>query len=133
MSATKKIDSKYAKHLVNLLEPIQRERFDDNQTAFARAVGVSQSQLSALMKRGGGERSVGINVLLRLRDYLDMSIDDLLGLPPLRSARTRVAPQPGATNEQLVAAVEAALVRLKQAPELPVPPSMEPKRKRVTE
>jgi transcriptional regulator with XRE-family HTH domain len=88
-SGTKKLERRYAEHLAGILRPIVRERFDDNQTAFAKAAGVSQSQVSSIMKSGGGDRSVGISVLIRLREYLgNLTIDEMLGLPPLRHRAT---------------------------------------------
>lgn len=80
----KKLDRRHADHLAAILRPIVRDQFGGNQTAFAKKVGVSQSQMNVILS-SGGDRSVGINVLIRIRDYLGtMTIDEMLGLPPLR-------------------------------------------------
>lgn len=79
---TKKLDRKYVEHLRSILLPIVKDRFDDNQTAAAKAMRVSQPQLNAVL-RGDASRAVGIVFLLAIRDYLrNYSLDELLGLEP---------------------------------------------------
>lgn len=128
VTGQKKLDRKYAEHLAAILRPIVKDQFDGNQTAFAKHIGVSQSQMSSILKQGGGDRSVGINVLIRIRAYLGtMTLDEMLDLPPL--LRRAVPPL------DLEQAVERALDRrfpekAKSSPRL-LPPPAPPKRKRL--
>lgn len=69
-----------ARHLAGVLRQ-HLERYESG-VAMARAWGISQSQLSQLM--GGHRKGAGIAVLCRIRRHTGMSIDSLLGLPPLR-------------------------------------------------
>lgn len=124
----KKLDRKYAEHLAGLLRPIVRDRFGNSQTAFAKHVGVSQPQISAILRPGGGDRSAGISVLIRLRAYLNMSIDEMLGLPMLPARAVPVS--------ELEAAVARALERRFPQPEATrvntdLPPLHSPKRKKL--
>lgn len=50
-----------------------------------KGMGISQSHLSAIM-RPEDRRGPGLDVLLRLRVLLRMSLDELVGLPPFASA-----------------------------------------------
>ncbi len=125
VSETKKLDRKYADHLAGVLRVILDERFDGNGTAFAEAVGVSQSQMSSILRKGGGDRSVGINVLIRLREYIGtMSLDEMLGLPKLRLQKEPPSPPPAVQPSEMEAllqqAVERALDRRFPEPEAPV-------------
>lgn len=52
------------------------------QRAAEKGMGISQSHLSALM-RPEDRRGPGLDVLLRLRALLRVSLDELLALPPL--------------------------------------------------
>lgn len=80
---TKKLDRRYVDHVAGILRPIINERFDGNTTAFAKALGVSQPQVSQIVKVGGGDRGIGIVVLIAIREYLgDITLDELLGLEP---------------------------------------------------
>lgn len=96
----KKLDRKYLDHLAGILRPIVRERFGGNGTAFAKHVEVSQPQIAQLLSPTGGA-GVGIVVLLQLRKYLQVSIDEMLGLPPLTARAVPV--------NEVEAAVERAL------------------------
>lgn len=103
----KKLDRRYLDHLAGILRPIVRDRFDNNGTAFAKHVGISQPQMAQLLRTDGGDRGVGIVVLMQLRKYLQMSIDDMLGLPPVQP---RAVPK-----DELVAAVMEALDRHRES------------------
>lgn len=134
VSGNKKLDRKYAEHLAGLLRPIIEARFKGNQTAFAEHVGVSQSQISALLKVGGGDRSVGINVLIRLREYLQVSLDEMLGLPKLRKAAVAEVATVAVAASELEEAVTRALARRfpEASPEpAPVSTVTSPTRKRT--
>lgn len=65
-------------------------------------MGISQSHLSAIM-RPADRRGPGLDVLLRLRICLRMSLDDLLDLPPFA---------PAATPEEVKQQVRIALIEL---------------------
>lgn len=115
-------------HLAGLLRPIVAGEFHGNATAFARAVGISQSQMSQVLKGSKGDRGVGVGSLVALRNYLQMEIHEMLNLPPLRSASSKPASAP---PNELQAAVEAALVSLVSQgrlspPPTPAPPPQEP-------
>ncbi len=128
---TKKLDRRYIEHLAGILRPIVRDRFDNNATAFAKHVGVSQPQIAQILRTDGGERGAGIVVLMQLRKYLQMSLDDMLGLPPVHP--------PAVPKDELVAAVMEALDRRRDAEESersasrqapPSSPTPPPKRKK---
>ena len=88
---TKKLDRKYVDHVASILRPVLEEKFDGNHTAMAKALKVSQPQLSSVLKRGGGERGAGIVFLLAVREYLgDKTLDELLGLDPPEFVRLSV-------------------------------------------
>lgn len=83
------LDPKEARHLADVLRPIVDERFDGNATKAAKAIGIAQSHMSQILAARG--RGAGIHVLKRIRAFTGLTIDDLLGLPPLRPT----APSPG--------------------------------------
>lgn len=61
-----------------------KERFEGNQTAAARALGVSQPYLNQLVTSSmkGEGRGPGLGILLLMREKTGRSIEELLGLPP---------------------------------------------------
>jgi hypothetical protein len=68
-----------AKHLAEELRQfLPRYR---NATEMARSWGISQSQMSQLLS--GTNRGAGVAVLCRLRTHSGLTLDELLGLPPL--------------------------------------------------
>lgn len=85
VSRTKKLDRVYVDRVAAMLRPILDEDFGGNVTKMAKAMRVSQPQLSAVMTKG--ERGVGIMFLLAVRDYLrDRTLDEILGLDPPKAA-----------------------------------------------
>ena len=105
------LTEKQAQHLAEELRAYL-SRYDNNQTAMAKAWGISQPQLSQII--AGSGRGAGVAVLCRLRMHTGKSIDDLLGLPPL-----------GATLEdQIRAAVDKAFAERKEPSE---PPPLSPR------
>lgn len=52
-----------------------------NQTRAGRALGVTQSHVSAML---GGVRGPGLNTLILMRDQTGLSIDQMLGFEPAR-------------------------------------------------
>jgi transcriptional regulator with XRE-family HTH domain len=79
MGRSKALERRYAEHLASVLKPIVERDFE-NQTQAARAMGIAQSHLSQILMGEGA----GIAVLIRVRAFTGMSLDQLLGLPPLR-------------------------------------------------
>jgi hypothetical protein len=75
-----------AQHLASVVRPFV-EQYVGSATAMARAWQLSQSQLSQILSARG--RGAGLAVLCRIRLHTGMSLDELLGLPPVgrRSAR----------------------------------------------
>jgi transcriptional regulator with XRE-family HTH domain len=73
-------------HLCGVLRPIVNERFDGNATRAAKAMRLTQPQLSQILLGKKSARSAGVSALVRIRAFVGMSLDDLLGLPPLRPA-----------------------------------------------
>lgn len=94
MGRTKALERRYAEKLAAVLKPIVERQFDNNQTRAAAAIGISQSHLSQILRSEGA----GIAVLIRVRSFIDMSIDDMLGLPSLKSAATTPPPPPPPTG-----------------------------------
>ena len=132
---TKKLDRKYLDHLAGILRPKIKDEFGGNATAFADHIDVSQPQISQLLRTDGGDRGVGIVVLMQLRKYLHMSIDDMLGLPPI---------QPRANSaDEIVSALMVAFDKREAAqktakdelkgPEPQAPPSPPPPKKKRPE
>ncbi len=109
-----------ADHLAKVLAAFLPQ-FGNKQTVMARAWGISQPQLSQILMGAAG-KGAGVAVLCRLRTHTQMSIDDLLGLPPL--ARDRAA-----FDDRIRASVEKALddlgARPASRPLLPPKPSKE--------
>jgi transcriptional regulator with XRE-family HTH domain len=116
-------------HLCSVLRPIVNERFGGNATQAAKAMRLTQPQLSQILLGKKSARSAGVSALVRIRAFVGMSLDDLLGLPPLRPAAE--AP------DEYTARYKAALADLEQliargrdlttpAPSSPVPPPRAP-------
>lgn len=90
MGRSKALERRYAEHLASVLKPIVEKDFENNQTRASRAMGIAQSHLSQILMSEGA----GIAVLIRIRAFTGMSIDQLLGLPPFR-ATVEPPPPPG--------------------------------------
>lgn len=73
-----------------------------SQAQIAKRIGISQSHLSQLA-RPDRARNAGIYTLTKLRDYLGMTIDDLIGLPPLKRTGGII----GATDQWVAANASA--------------------------
>lgn len=71
-------------HLCLVLTRIRDTRFEGNATAMAKALDIGQSQVSQILKGRRTDRSAGIPVLKRIRAFTGLSIDQLIGLPPLK-------------------------------------------------
>lgn len=103
VAAKKRIERQYMEHVARELAALVRDRFDNNQTRTAKALGISQPHLSHLIAAEG--RGPGLSVLIRLREYTGRSIDALLGLPPLPSDEL---------TERLRAALDTEVARIKR-------------------
>ncbi len=79
-----------------LLEKIVDEEFDGNRTQAAKALGVSQSYVTELLK---ASRGVGPTILVSIADRARVSIDELMGRQrfdaPLDSDEPRYSNLPG--------------------------------------
>lgn len=78
------LTDKQKEHLRTLLQPIVDERFDGNATQAAKAMRIPQPQLAQILHGEKSPRSAGVAVLVRIRAFTGITLDDLLGLPPLR-------------------------------------------------
>lgn len=85
------------------------ERHGGNQTHAARALGVSQSHISAMLI---GARGPGLNTLILMREQTGKSLDQMLGLPPLATPLPLVATMDEAAVRR---AVRAELESIQQA------------------
>ena len=111
------------------------ERFGGNETAAAKAMGVHQSQFNQIVRAAG--QGAGILSLLRIRKYMRMSIDELLGLEPARATALPSAPsaldaiREAVRAELAVIRAEEARAPLEEEPDPPTPPPVaRPVRKR---
>jgi hypothetical protein len=80
--------------LRSVLQPIVDERFKGNHTKAAEEMGIPQPQLSQILMGKKSARSAGVQVLSRIRWYMRMSIDELIGLPPLSVTKAPPAADP---------------------------------------
>jgi transcriptional regulator with XRE-family HTH domain len=96
-------------HLCGVLRPIVNERFGGNATQAAKAMRLTQPQLSQILLGKKSARSAGVSALVRIRAFVGMSLDDLLGLPPLR-----VVVEPTAAGDEFTSRYKAALAELEQ-------------------
>lgn len=135
---TKALDKRHIGHLAKVLRPIVDERFEGKGNRFAKALGVSQSHVSQILRGENGDRGIGLPTLLAIRDYLrgigkPMTLDEMLDLEPVRG-QPAAAPQPAPQRDEaletlarqvqeLAAAVLSA--ESKQPPTPPAPPSNE--------
>ena len=69
--------------VAKILYGIIERDFGGEQKAAARALGWSASHVSSVL-RGDGTRSVGVSCLISMRERAGMTLDEILGLPPLR-------------------------------------------------
>jgi hypothetical protein len=104
----KKLDPKTADRIRDAIREVVRERFNGNQRAAADALDISPPHLSDILNKN---RDAGTNTLISLRNMTGRSLDEILGLPPLR---------PGET-EQRLSQVEKALAKLATAGSEPTP------------
>lgn len=74
-----KLPDENRKHLARVLQRYLDEHHGGNQTDFAREVGVPPGTINQLLS-ASGTRGAGIVVLMRLRNYMRVSIDELIGL-----------------------------------------------------
>jgi len=77
VARTKSVPEPIARAFRDQLRAYVDEHHDGNQTAAAKALGMTQGHLSALMR---GDRKVGLTVLLDLRAKTGRTIDEWLGL-----------------------------------------------------
>lgn len=100
--STKLIPKVYRVALAKNVQAYIDEKYDGVQRAAERGMKISQSHLSSILNPER-HRGVGLEVLLRLREVMRVSLDELLGLP------TVAAP---VAQEQITAQVRFALVEI---------------------
>lgn len=93
-------------------------KYKANSRVIAEAAGLTQPSYIQLKNMKG---SFGLHLLIQVRDGIKVPLDDLLGLPPLKT-----------TMEIVDEAVDRALaLRFPEKPESPPVPTSVSKRKRV--
>lgn len=88
---SKRVGIHELEHFGAELERWVKEACDGNQTAAGKLLGVSQGHISAMIQ---GSRGPGLPTLIALRAKTGRSIDDLLGLRPLRRRPDSEPPSP---------------------------------------
>lgn len=78
--ATKTLGAREKTAFVLAFSAWVNEKHGGNQTHAGKAIGITQSHVSALM---GGDRGPGLNLLMKLRKPMSLTIDEILGLDPL--------------------------------------------------
>jgi transcriptional regulator with XRE-family HTH domain len=123
---SKRLQRRHLDHLALILRPIVADKFEGKGARFARAIGVSQSQISQILRGGNADRGVGLPVLIAIQDYLrkeglSYSIDELLDLNTVsdRTGESREVQRLRAVVEQMTHVLERI------AP--PPPPPKKPK------
>lgn len=123
MGRTKALERRYAEHLARELKRILDERFGGNQTRASAAMGISQSHLSQILAGDGA----GIAVLIKVRAYTRVSLEDLLGLEPFRPASAppvnSTLPPELPTGKRVLELLKATVAAMEQQPEPPPPPA----------
>lgn len=113
-------------HLATILRRVRDTRCEGNGTELARLIGVSQSQLSQILRGKKSQRSAGIPVLKRIRAFTGLTIDDLIGLRPLEPVVPDSRPRPPSAAisqaERLAYEVIAAAEAERRTPTVPPPP-----------
>lgn len=107
MASTKRVDRDLVEHLAREVKRIVDADFGGVQRAAEKRLRISQSHLSQLIRGEHGARGPGLQVLLKLREYSGKSIDELLGLPPLKSETE----QPSSVEDR-IAQLEERLARV---------------------
>lgn len=121
MGRAKAIPRENAVHLAKVLRPYAEAY--PSQTAAAKAWGIAQSHLSQILLAEG--KGAGIAVLIRIRKALGITLDEMLGLPPIR-----VEKAPTSHLDEIRAALRAELedMRRPSPPTDPPAPLLPPKK-----
>ncbi len=98
VAKTKRVSATVLAAFAKVLKAWVDEEHKGNQTHAGKDLGVTQSHVSAML---GGLRGPGLNTLILLREKTHKSIDDMLGLEPIKSD--------GLTEEAMRRAVREAL------------------------
>lgn len=114
-------------HLRGVLQPIVNERFGGNATQAAKAMRLTQPQVSQILLGAKSARSAGVSALVRIRAFVGMSIDDLLGLPSLRAA-TEAPDEYTARYKAALSELEQLIARGRDATTASDPPLASPPR-----
>lgn len=127
---TKRLPAKHLQRLAEIVQPIVDEDFEGNQTRFGKAIGVSQSHVSQMLRGGTdrADRGIGLPVLIALRDYLrktgrPYSLDELLALEPLEPPADAEARRLDMVVSRLESLLQSASKTPSREPLAPPPPS----------
>ena len=116
--------------LRGILQPIVDARFEGKAARAAKAMRISQPQLSMILLGKRSARSAGVPVLIRIRSFVGMTLDELLGLPPLHKVAAAPANEFQARYKAALVELEEMLERQRTPSEPPeVPPTMPPPRR----
>lgn len=135
---TKGMPQAQKEHLARILRRVVDERFDGNESAAARDMKIHQSQFNQIVRASG--QGAGVLNLLRIRRYMQMTLDELLGIDESDPVRQRYVPSGAPAEDPSIAKIreavraELAAIRAEEAamdeddaPSTP-PPAAEPPR-----
>lgn len=100
-SRTRRVPVEPLEHFARFLRDWVLKEFEDNQTHAAKALGVTQGHISAMMR---GDRGPGLNTLILMREKTGRSIDELLGFS---------APPPEENIGRMLASLELDVARIR--------------------
>ena len=125
---SQRLDPVHVRHLAAIVAEIVERDFDGNLTAAAKRIGISQPHLGQV--REGSGKGAGMRTLIALRQYTQRSIDDLLGLPPLRGVALPAGTEPAVTLEMIRQAIREEKAAESSPPSPPLLPPGPPRARR---
>lgn len=105
VAKTKRVTPDVLAAFADVLGRWVKEHHGGNQTRAGKALGVTQSHVSAMLT---GQRGPGLNTLILMRDQTGLSIDTMLGLVPPKQAQAQDLPEPSTVSRSDVLAILAA-------------------------
>jgi hypothetical protein len=99
--ATKSLTTEESKALADFCRALVETRFDGNARKAARAIGISQPSMSAILTGKGG----GIRTVIQIARYTNTLIERVLGLPMLLPRDLRMYLERQIEDEALCAEV----------------------------
>jgi plasmid maintenance system antidote protein VapI len=125
-SRSKRIPREYLENLGRIVGEIVDRDFGGIQRRAEVGLGISQSHISSLIR--AEDRGVGLEVIIRLRNYTKRSIDELLGLPPLRN-ESKPSPSSEDLDRRIRSALEEALEKRERSSATAAPRPRLPERR----